>query len=91
MEVSKVLWYAVELDVDPLPCIASDAPMLRCDATEVVYGVESRLCGHPSLSVYMFTTYIGLAANGRTVPNKLLEQADAAMALAANTSYASTR
>lgn len=65
--------------------------MLPCGAIEVVDGVGSILRGPFSLSIHMFTTYIGLAANGRTVPNKLLEQADAAIALAANTSYASTR
>jgi len=66
--------------------------MLPCGAIEVVvYGVGFALRGPSSLAIHMFTTYIGLAANGRTVPNKLLEQADAAMALAANTSYASTR
>lgn len=69
----------------PIPAFASDAcysvaPERLCEPGSTLRGEHQRL-----------TTYIGLAANGRTAPNKLLEQADAAMALAANTSYASTR
>jgi hypothetical protein len=77
-------------DVALLPHIASDATLWR-HTVVVVDGAGSIFRGPFSLSINTFTTYIGLAANGRTVPNKLLEQADAAIALAANTSYASTR
>lgn len=56
-------------------------PQRLCGADQ--YSARRLRGGHP---FRITCTYIGLAANGKTAPNKLLEQADAAMALAANTS-----